>query len=329
MPVARRYGTALGIPEEVEPRRFLRSPEKLFRVLRIYNPFVGWVSIVDRPQRIVSLNPSVTETLYMLGAGDRVVGVSSWCHRPPEALSKPKVGSYTVVLEDKLAELNPELVLTTTGAQRGAVEKLVAMGYPTYPIPYPKDLYSIMSMVAEVGGLIGETDRALELCINLLKKVEVLRTLSEEYIDVRGARPSVYVEIDLGGPTMPAYFNHITHALYIAGFANIFHHIPHDYLYGMKVQGHETVDIVEMLSKFDPDIIVYESKSFHPDKNEGVKVMCSRGLLGLKAVANGRVLTLPADTLAHYGPSFMKEIVSVARNIWALAQLVPRSSLGL
>jgi iron complex transport system substrate-binding protein len=286
--------------------------------LKVYNPFVGWVNFVDRPQRIVSLNPSVTETLYMLGAGDRVVGVSSWCHRPAEVLSKPKVGSYTMVLEDKLAMLNPDLLLTTTGAQRGIVEKLVALGYPTYPIPYPRDLYSILSMISEIGGLIGENDKALNLCEQLLKHVEKLRSLGREFTNKHQSRPTVYVEIDLGGPTIPAYFNHITHALYLAGLKNMFQHISQDYVYGMEVKGYLAIDIAETLRKLDPDIIVYESKNLHPDVNEAFQVMQSRGLANLRAVESGKVITLPADTLAHYGPSFLTEIVNVARNIWKL-----------
>jgi ABC-type Fe3+-hydroxamate transport system substrate-binding protein len=286
--------------------------------LKVYNPFVGWVNFVDRPQRIVSLNPSVTETLYMLGAGDRVVGVSSWCHRPAEVLSKPKVGSYTMVLEDKLAMLNPDLLLTTTGAQRGIVEKLVALGYPTYPIPYPRDLYSILSMISEIGGLIGENDKALNLCEQLLKHVEKLRSLGREFTNKHQSRPTVYVEIDLGGPTIPAYFNHITHALYLAGLKNMFQHISQDYVYGMEVKEYLAIDIAETLRKLDPDIIVYESKNLHPDVNEAFQVMQSRGLANLRAVESGKVITLPADTLAHYGPSFLTEIVNVARNIWKL-----------
>jgi ABC-type Fe3+-hydroxamate transport system substrate-binding protein len=284
--------------------------------LRVYNPFVGWISFPDRPSRIVSLNPSVTEILYMLGAGERVVGVSSWCHRPAEALSKPKVGSYTMVLEDKLAELNPELILTTTGAQRGIVERLMSLGYPTYPIPYPRDIYAIISMVSETGGLIGETAKALEMCTNLLESVWKLQELRKEYS--HRSKPSVYVEIDLGGPTIPAFFNHITHALHLAGFKTLFQDVLQDYVYGMNVKGYDVVDVVETLRKLDPDVIVYESKNLHPDKDEAINVMCSRGLSDLRAVANAKILTLPADTLAHYGPSFIKEVFNVAEKIWKL-----------
>lgn len=281
--------------------------------MRVFNPFVGWVEFSDRPERIVSLNPSVTETLFELGAGDRVVGVSSWCHRPKEALSRPKVGSYTHLLEERLLSLEPDIVFTTTGAQRGVLERLVQLGIPTYPIPYPKDLYAILSMVSEVGGLIGERDAALELCSELLLNIQELRSLARSNV-----RPSVYVEIDLGGPTIPGYFNHVTHALHLAGLRNAFSDRGVDYLYGMEVKGYEVLDVVGAIRERDPDAIVFESKSFHPRESEGLEVMLSRGLSDLRAVREGRVMTLPADTLAHYGPSFVRGIGAVLERVWSL-----------
>ncbi|MEM0482823.1 MAG: ABC transporter substrate-binding protein [Nitrososphaerota archaeon] len=281
--------------------------------MRVYSPYVGWVEYPDRPSRIISLCPSVTETLFMLGVGGRVVGVSSWCHRPREALKRPKVGSYTEILRDKVRELGPELIFTTVGAQRRALEELLSLGYPTYPVPLPKDVYAILSMVVEVGGMVGEPEAALSLSDRLARRLEDLRTLR------RGNRmPRVYVEIDLGGPTVPAYFNHINSALHLAGIANIFGDSPDEYLYGMRVGDYPVLDVAGELQRRDPDVIVYESKSFHPLPDEGLEVMRKRGLEGLRAVKTGSVLTLPADTLAHYGPSFLEEVVKVCERVWEL-----------
>lgn len=281
--------------------------------MRLYNPFTGWVEYPDQPARIASLCPSVTETLFMLGAGNRVVGVSSWCHRPREALSKPKIGSYVEVVEETMAKLKPQLVITTTGAQRQVIEKLMSKNYSIYPIPFPKDIYSILSMVIEVGGLIGEHQEALNLSTTLLAQIEDLRSLRRP-----GRRPRVYVEIDLGGPTIPAYFSHVTSAFTIAGIDNVFADTPQSYLYGMKVNNYEVIDVAAELKRRNPDLIVFESKSFNPDEDEGLKIMRERGLESLEAVETGKVLTLPADTLAHYGPSFIVEAHKVVEKIYSM-----------
>jgi len=280
-------------------------------LMRFFNPYVGWVEFADPPQRIVSLCPSATEILFMLGVGEKVVGVSSWCHRPREALSKPKVGSYVDVVEEKLKELRPDLVITTIGAQRTILEKILGFNIPTYPIPFPKDVYGIFSSVLEVGGLVGKHDEALELVRRLLVQVDELRKLAKSW-----TRPSVYIEIDLGGPTIPAYFNHVTSALDLAGLRNVFSDQPTSYLYGMKVGDYPVLDVAEEIRRRNPDVIVYESKSFHPSDDEGMRVMLDRGLEDVSAVRNGRVLTVPADTLAHYGPSYFIESTQVFCKIW-------------
>jgi iron complex transport system substrate-binding protein len=63
------------------------------------------------PRRIVSTSPSITETLFALGAGDRVVGVSNYCHFPPEAMTRPRIGSYLRPNAEVIARLQPDLVI--------------------------------------------------------------------------------------------------------------------------------------------------------------------------------------------------------------------------
>ena len=66
------------------------------------------------PQRIVSTAPSITELLYALGLGDRVVGVTRFCRYPPEAQLKPKIGDYTSPNLEAIAALRPDLVVIQT-----------------------------------------------------------------------------------------------------------------------------------------------------------------------------------------------------------------------
>src|SRR5215468_3443127 len=64
-----------------------------------------------QPRRIVSTSPSITETLFALGLGDRVVGVSNYCHYPPETAARPRVGSYLHPNIESIAALKPDLVI--------------------------------------------------------------------------------------------------------------------------------------------------------------------------------------------------------------------------
>src|SRR5580658_11090988 len=76
------------------------------------------VTLPERPQRIVSLAPSLTETLYALGAGDRLVGVTSYCDYPADALNKPKIGDMLNPNLERITAMHPDLVLITKEGNR-------------------------------------------------------------------------------------------------------------------------------------------------------------------------------------------------------------------
>src|SRR5205809_3479442 len=80
------------------------------------------------PSRIVCLTEETTETLYLLGEGDRVVGVSGYTVRPPEARDKPKVSAFISAKFDKIEDLNPDLVLAFSDLQADLCAELVKRG---------------------------------------------------------------------------------------------------------------------------------------------------------------------------------------------------------
>src|SRR5712672_1851011 len=76
--------------------------------------FLGGALFAQSPQRIVSTAPSITELLYSLGLGDRIVGVDRFSRYPPEALKKPRVGDYAAPNLEVIASLRPDLVMIPT-----------------------------------------------------------------------------------------------------------------------------------------------------------------------------------------------------------------------
>ena len=82
------------------------------------------------PSRIVCLTEETTETLYLLGEGDRVVGISGYTVRPPEARSKPKVSAFINARFEKIEALRPDLVLAFSDLQADISAELIRRGYP-------------------------------------------------------------------------------------------------------------------------------------------------------------------------------------------------------
>jgi len=105
------------------------------------------------PTRIVCLTEETTETLYLLGQGDRIVGVSGYTVRPPEARLKPKVSAFINAKFDKIQALEPDLVLAFSDLQADLVAELVRRGLNVV-VFNQRSVAGIFQMIAILGGLL-------------------------------------------------------------------------------------------------------------------------------------------------------------------------------
>ncbi len=106
------------------------------------------------PSRVVCLTEETTEILYRLGAGEKVVGVSGFTVRPPEARQKPKVSSFLDANFDRILELKPDLVLGFSDLQADLARELIKRGVPVY-VFNQRSLEEILQTVRVVGALVG------------------------------------------------------------------------------------------------------------------------------------------------------------------------------
>lgn len=129
------------------------------------------VQVARAPRRIVSLAPSVTETLFALGLGDRVVGVTSFCDYPAEAAQKEKVGDTQRPNLEKLIAAKPDLVIVSTASQlEQFVQRLDDLRIPVY-VSNPRNIQGVLNSITEIGKLAGVEDRARELAESLEARI--------------------------------------------------------------------------------------------------------------------------------------------------------------
>lgn len=262
---------------------------------RVFSELLGKdIPVPDSLKRIVSLSPAVTETLFILGLGGSVVGVTEFCFRPPEARSKTTVGTYSTVDLEALSRLEPELILSMTGFQRQSAFDLSAR-FNVYPIPLPVSVADIIGSVIGVGLVAGRYDEARRLALKMTRTIGALEPAK---------RPvKSYVELDLGGPTSFGAYSYITDALWLAGGRNVLAAEPCNWL----------VPDPQRIVAEDPEVIIYEPRIFEPFEEEDLrKVLVERGWSRISAVRNGRVFLTPQrplDFLAHHGPSFVTEAI--------------------
>ncbi len=256
----------------------------------------------DRCKRIVSFSPAVTEALFQMGLGDFVVGVSVYCVRPESAREKTIVGSYNSFKEDKLIELMPDIIFTTTGYQLGLIEKL-SDKFNVYPVRLPPSVSEIIATCFEVGVVAGYISKAREL----EKKLAV--ELSSLLLNVRReVGPRVYVEIDLGGPVTFGAYSYITDAIELLGGMNVFGEFPAEWL---KPDDEKVKDL-------NPDLIIYEPRMFSKRRErERILSMFKTRFGDINAVKNEKIFITPGiyDFLAHHGPSFITEVMPWLKSI--------------
>ena len=141
------------------------------------------------PSRIVCLTEETTETLYLLGEGDRIVGISGYTVRPPEARSKPKVSAFINARFDKIEALRPDLVLAFSDLQADISAELIRRGYPVMTFNQ-RSIAEILRMIRTVGAMVGRQDAAERLAADLDRGLEGIR----EQAAALPRRPRVFFE---------------------------------------------------------------------------------------------------------------------------------------
>jgi iron complex transport system substrate-binding protein len=141
------------------------------------------------PARIICLTEETTETLYLLGQGDRIVGVSGYTVRPPEARTKPKISAFINAKFDKIVALEPDLILAFSDLQADLVAELIRRGLPVVTFNQ-RSVAEILQMIRMLGGLVGCQGDAERLAERLEADLERIRESASRL----PKRPRVFFE---------------------------------------------------------------------------------------------------------------------------------------
>ncbi|MBZ5556689.1 MAG: cobalamin-binding protein [Acidobacteriia bacterium] len=132
------------------------------------------------PERIVCLTEETTETLYLLGQGDRIVGVSGYTVRPPEARLKPKISAFINAKFDKIQALKPDLVLAFSDLQADLSAELVRRGMAVVTFNQ-RSVAEILQMIRMLGGLVGCQAEAERLADRLAADLDRMRDAASRF----------------------------------------------------------------------------------------------------------------------------------------------------
>ncbi len=142
---------------------------------------------VVSPKRIVCLTEETTETLYLLGEQDRIVGISGYTVRPPEARLKPKVSAFINAKFDKILALEPDLVLTFSDLQADIAAELIRRGVTVLAFNQ-RSVAEILDMIQMLASVVGVPEKGRQLVAQMESGLEAIRTSASRF-PIQASRP--------------------------------------------------------------------------------------------------------------------------------------------
>jgi iron complex transport system substrate-binding protein len=246
------------------------------------------------PSRIVCLTEETTETLYLLGEGDRVVGISGYTVRPPEARSKPKVSAFINARFDKIEALKPDLVLAFSDLQADIAAELIRRGYPVVTFNQ-RSIDEILCMVRIVGALVGRQAGAERLAADLERGLSEIRDRAATL----PRRPRVFFE-EWDDPLISG-IGWVDELIEIAGGQTLFPDLRRASLAKDRIV---TADAVR---DADPEVII---ASWCGKAMKKRTIVERPGWSAISAVRNDHVYEIKSTYILQPGPAALTEGVS-------------------
>ncbi len=251
---------------------------------------------LDKPAaRIVSVAPSITETVFALGKGDLLVGRTDYCDYPAEALSVQSIGSLMEPNIEKIAELNPDIVIASTHFKKETLEKLENLSIKVLILKEDKSFDGVYTTINNIAKITGAEKEGQTLIAKMKKTVKDVEQA------VKGKkRPKVYYVIGFGehGDYTAGGNTFIGQMITMAGGTNI----------AAAVKG--WTFSLEKIIEADPDIIIC-SKYWNTKKN----FVKANGYKALSAVKENKVFEIDNNMLDRQGPRLADGLKALAKII--------------
>lgn len=245
------------------------------------------------PQRIVCLTEESTETLYLLGEQDRIVGISGFTVRPPQARrEKPKVSAFISAKTDRIIDLNPDLVIGFSDLQADIAAELIKRGLNVLVFNH-RSVQEILDMILTLSSMVGAVEKGQELVTSLQSNLSSISQAANCFEQ----RPTVYFE-EWDEP-MISGIQWVSELVVIAGGEECFPEL------GRQSLGKDRIiaDPAEVIKR-NPDIIVgsWCGKKFRPEK-----VAARTGWDAVSAVQHNQLHEIKSVNILQPGPAALTD----------------------
>ena len=258
----------------------------------------GAAGTQEVPMRIVSLSPLLTENVFLLGAGERMVGNTSYCTKPEAAKAVAKVGSVMELSIERIIGLRPDLVLAINLSPPQQVAQLERLGLRVHTFHQPESFAEMCAQFLELGALLGREQRAREIVDEAARRAEAVRTATADL-----PRRKVFLQVG-ANPLFSSVQDSFTHEYMVLGGG--------ENIAGDRRSGAMTTEQVLAL---DPEVIIIAVMGSEDGIGGGEKGKWER-YRAMRAVRDGRVHVLDPDQVCSPSPlTFAASLEAIARLI--------------
>jgi len=243
------------------------------------------------PKRIVCLTEETTETLYLLGEQDRIVGVSGYTVRPPEARQKPKVSAFISAKFDKILALEPDLVLAFSDLQADIAGELIRRGITVLAFNQ-RSVQEILDVVQLLANVVGVPDKGMKLVSEMESGLAAIRESAAQF----SRRPRVLFE-EWNDPLISG-IRWVEELLEIAGGDPVFPHLR----FGKNGKD-RIVDPADVIPK-DPEVIIASWCGVKVNKD---RIRSRPGWSDISAVKSGHIYEVKSTYILQPGPAALTE----------------------
>jgi iron complex transport system substrate-binding protein len=267
------------------------------------------VNVPENPQRLISLAPSITETIYALGLADRLVGVTDYCEYPPEAKLKPHVGALLNPSLEKIVSLKPDLVLGSPAAnRRETADQLERLGIPLYGVT-ARTVDGTLASIEDLGRILGREKEAQRLVGDLRARLAFIdKSVADQ------PRPKVLYVVWYPPLITAGRKTFISDVIRRAGGISIADDLTREWPH---------LSLEEALSR-DPDVILFSgAQSFTPGLDEFRRLP---GWRDARAVKNNRLYSIP-DSIIRPSAGLVNALEEVARCLHPSVMALPQGKV--
>lgn len=253
------------------------------------------------PRRIICLTDETTEVLYLLGEQDRIVGISAYANRPPEARSKPRVSAFRDANFDKILKLEPDLVLAFSDVQAEITRQLILRGVTVLNFNQ-RSIAEILEMIAVLSRIVGKPAEGEALIETLVRGLGEIAEAAKAFPH----RPRVFFE-EWPDPLISG-IQWVEELIEIAGGEPIFPELRQ-----CKKAEKRVVDPASVAAR-NPEVILASWCGKPVKKND---ILARPGWASISAVRNGHVYAIPSESILQPGPASLTDGVRQLHSVLA------------